>query len=80
VELSDLKSTLESLSEEELQKVLINIRQNRRTPRPKAETSSTAKKKSASTSTSEASIDAMIGTMSKDKLAELLSALGGMKK
>lgn len=73
--LSDLKTSVSELSDEELSKLLTEIRLSRRTQKAsnrKAASATGAKKANGS-----ASMEALLGALSPDQLAELLSKMGG---
>jgi hypothetical protein len=75
VELSDISKSLSEASEEELRKMLIDIRNSRRTPKsrpvakPVAAREAKAKK--------ETSLDSLVNAMSTDQIEALLKQLGG---
>lgn len=79
MELSDLRSTIENMSDEELQLILKDVRTNRRTSKPRAETSSN---KPAKKQESTMGLDAMLKAAQANPAiaAQLLAALQGRKK
>lgn len=72
MDLSDLSQTAAQMSDEKLQELLMEIRQNRRTaPERKAETKKAPAKKV------ELSLDALLASASPEMRAQLIAQLGG---
>lgn len=75
MELKDIKDSLGELSDEALRDLLMGIRGNRRTAKPKP--TATTRKAAPKKAKPEASTNALLAALSPDQLAQLLTQLGG---
>jgi hypothetical protein len=80
MDLSEIRKTLEDMSDEELMQTLQGVRQNRRTPAPR--TQPTAKAKTSTPAKASMSLDALLASAKNDPAvkAALLAQLTGGKK
>jgi hypothetical protein len=75
VDLNNLKTSISNLSDEELRKVVMDIRSSRRTPKTSGFNSTQKAKKVTTKKENPVSLDALLASASPEQIASIIAAL-----
>lgn len=75
MDLNDLKTSISNLSDEDLMKVIRDIRTSRRTPKANSSTNIQKVKKATTKKENPVSLDALLASASPEQIASIIAAL-----